>query len=274
MIGRKRLGLLAAVAAALGSDPIAAAADDQWPPVAAVSLYGDPNRPDISGLWMGTAMGIPGQGVVSNSGKSADGRPPSYWSPWPLPYTTAYRKIYDERVASAKKGVQLGDISSKCLPFGLPTMVSSMNYPQEIVQTPGQVTFFEFGTFPIVVWTDGRSHPKGLAPSYNGHSIGYWQGRTLVVDTVGIMPTTSLDSHRDAHSGKLHLKWTVSRVAPDVLHTQITLYDDEAFTEPVTMTNIAHRKTDAKWALLDDQSCFENNQDVPPPDKASGFIKF
>ena len=271
MIDMKRIGLLAAATLASGS--MASAAGQQWPP-AGVSYYGDHAAPDISGLWMGSALGIPGQGIASNSGKSADGRPPSYWSPWPLPYTPSYQKIYDERIAAAKKGVQLGDISSKCLPFGMPTMISSMNYPDEIVQTPGQVTFFEFGTFPIVVWTDGRPHPAGLKPSYNGHSIGHWEGDTLVVDTVAIMPTTSLDSHRDPHSGKLHVKWTVRRVAPDTLHTQITLYDDEAFTEPVTMTNIAQRKTDAKWALLDDQSCFENNQDVAPPEKASGFIKF
>ena len=268
----KGLSILAA-ALALGNGPTVAAAENPWPP-AGVSFYGDRGVPDISGLWMGSAMGIPGEGVISNTGKSADGRPPAYWSPWPLPYTPAYQKIYDERVARAKQGVQLGDISSKCLPFGLPTMLASVNYPEEIVQTPGEVTFFMFGTFPVVVWTDGRPHPRGLAPSYNGHSIGHWVGDTLFVDTVGIMPTTSLDSHRDPHSGKLHLQWAVRRVAQDVLHFQLTLDDDEAFTEPVTMTNIAHRKNDPRWALLDDQSCFENNQDVPPPATASGFIKF
>ena len=264
---------LFAIAVALSGGAMTSAAGERWPP-AGVSFYGDKAVPDISGLWMGSAMGIPGEGVASNSGKSADGRPPAYFSPWPLPYKPTYQKIYDERVARAKQGVQLGDISSKCLPFGMPTMIASMNYPNEIVQTPGEVTFLEFGTFPIVVWTDGRQHPADLKPSYNGHSIGHWEGDTLIVDTVAIMPTTSLDSHRDPHSGKLHVKWAVRRVAPDTLHVDITLIDDEAFTEPVHMTNIYQRKDDAKWALLDDQSCFENNQDVPPPASLSGFIKF
>ena len=153
-------------------------------------------------------------------------------------------------------------------------MLVSKHYPEEIVQTPGQVTFFMFGTFPIVVWTDGRPHPKGLAPSYNGHSTGYWVGKTLYVDTVGILGVTPMDSNHDPHSDQLHLKWSVQRVTPDVLHLTLTLYDDVAFTEPVTLVNTTHRKTTPEWQILDDQSCFENNQDTPPPKSAEGFIKF
>ena len=66
----------------------------------------------------------------------------------------------------------------------------------------------------------------------------------------------------------------VEKVGADILHITLTLYDDEAFTEPVTLTNITQRKTGPEWAVLDDQSCFENNQEVAPPPKASGFIKF
>ena len=54
----------------------------------------------------------------------------------------------------------------------------------------------------------------------------------------------------------------------------VTLFDDEAFTEPVTLANVTHRKTTAEWQLLDDASCFDNNADVPPPKSAEGFIKF
>ena len=251
----------------------AQAADAQvWPPSGA--FYGDPAVPDISGLWLGTAMGIPGKGAVSNTGETADGRSPNYWAPWPLPYTPAYQKIYNERVAAAKQGRALGDIGARCLPFGLPHMLASMLYPHEVVQTPGQVTLFIFGTFPIMIWTDGRTHPKDLAPSYNGHSIGYWIGDTLFVDTVGIKDTTPLDTNRDPHSAKLTMKWTVQRVADDTIHVHLTLYDADAFTEPVTMTNIWRRETSRRWAVLDDQSCFENNQDVPPPPGTEGFIKF
>ena len=250
---------------------VAMAADPpQWPPTG-VSYYGDPGAPNISGLWLGTETGIPGEQFGPNRGP-ADGRPPTFFAPWPLPYTPAYQKIYDERVAAAKKGKQLGDISAKCLPFGMPRALVSKIYPDEIVQTPGEVTLFIYSTFPVVIWTDGRPHPKDLKPSYNGHSIGYWMGDTLFVDTIGINQTTPLDTARDPHGPDLHVKWSIQRVADDILHFHVTLYDADAFTQPVTTTNLWQRKTDPKWQLLDDASCFENNNSQQTPD--TGFIKF
>lgn len=248
----------------------AAGAEDQ--PV--VSFHGDPAAPDISGLWMGTAFGIPGRGVIANYSRSADGRPPSYWAPWPLPYTPAYQKLQDERAEAARKGVAIGDIGARCLPFGMPYILVGMNYPHEVVQTPGQVTLYPFGAFPITIWTDGRRHPANLKPSFNGHSIGHWEGDTLFVDTVGINGQTPIDTARNPHSAKMHVTWFIQRVAPDYVHVKMTLFDEDAFTQPVTITNIWQRKTGAEWQVLDDQSCFENNKDVAPPKSADGFIKF
>lgn len=248
-------------------------AEQQWPP-AGVSYHGDARAPDISGLWMGTVMAIPGQPPANNSGKTADGRPPLYLTPWPLPYTPAYRKIADERAAATKTGKALGDTGSRCLPFGLPVMLTNKNYPDEIVQTPGEVTLLVFNTFPIVIWTDGRTHPKDLKPSFNGHSTGYWVGGTLFIDTVGINGRTPLDGLRDPHSDKLHLKWSLERVAADKLHARITMYDDEAFTEPVSTTNIFDRKKTREWEMLDDASCFENASAFSDKTPEAGFIKF
>ena len=265
-----KLGAAAALSAALLAMPVTAA---EAPP-AAVSFYGDKGVPDISGIWLGMTMGIPGVGPQSNSGTTADGRPPTYWTPWPLPYTPEYQKRNDERIAATKKGRAIGDIGVRCLPFGLPHMLTSKFYPDEVVQTPGHVMIFVFGTFPIVIWTDGRKHPADLKPSYNGHSVGEWRGDTLFVDTVGIMPTTPMDTARSIHSDKLHMKWTMQRVEPDVIHVHVTVYDSDALTEPVAMTQIWHRKSGPQWALLDDQSCFENNEAVAAPKTAEGFIKF
>lgn len=244
----------------------------QWPPPG-VSFYGDAGSPDISGLWLGTMTGVPGESFAPNRG-SADGRPATYWAPWPLTYTPSYQAIYDARVARAKQGQQLGDISAKCLPFGLPMMLVSKVYPDEIVQTPGQVTIFVNSTFPVVIWTDGRSHPRDLVPSYNGHSTGYWLGDTLFVDTVGVRGDTPIDTMRNPHSGKLHLRWSLQKVAADVLHLHVTMYDEDAFTEPVSTTNIWHRKTDPRWQILDDASCFENNESNTDTVPDGGFFKF
>ena len=269
-IGMNGAAVLTALAALLAGDAARAADAPHWPP-AGVSYHGDPGAPDISGLWLGTMTGVPGEQFAPNRGP-ADGRPPTFFAPWPLPYTPRYQKIYEERLAAAKKGTQLGDTSARCLPFGMPRVLISKVYPDEIVQTPGEVTLLVFGTFPVVIWTDGRPHPANLTPSYNGHSIGRWIGDTLFVDTVGIEAGTALDTARDPHGPALHLKWSIQRVADDILHVHVTLYDPDAFSEPVTAVAIWQRKTDPKWQVLDDQSCFENNNSDKVPE--GGFIKF
>ena len=218
-------------------------------------------------------MGAPGEKFAVGRG-SADGRGATFWAPWPLPYTPTFQKLYDERVSAAKAGRQLGDISASCLPFGMPRAFVTKVYPDEIVQTPGEVTLFVNNTFPIVIWTDGRGHPRDLKPSYNGHSIGYWRGDTLYIDTVGIRGNTPIDSARNPHSEKLHMVSTIQRVGPDVLHVHVTLYDEDAFLEPVTTTNIWHRKSGSRWQILDDASCFENNLNLPDATGAVGFPKF
>ena len=219
-------------------------------------------------------MGAPGERFMAGRGP-ADGRGATNWAPWPLPYTPAYQKIATERIEAAKRGKQLGDISAKCLPFGMPRGFVTKYYPDEILQLPGAVLILVNNTFPIVIWTDGRPHPTGLVPTYNGHSIGYWAGDTLFVDTVDIDGSTPIDSARNPHSAKLHLKSTFQRVSKDTMHVHVTLYDDDAFTEPVVTTNIWQLKTDARWQVLDDASCFENNGDALNPKlKDAGFIRF
>jgi hypothetical protein len=263
------LGVAAAALLALAGGSGANAADSAKAPV--VSLYGDKGVPEISGLWLGTSTGVPG-----THPRTPDGRPQTYWTPWPPPLTPAYQKRADDLIAAAKSGRAVGDTGAKCMPFGLPRMLTAKAYPDEIVQTPGAVTLYIFNTFPIVIWTDGRGHPKDWKPSYNGHSIGYWQGDTLYADTVGILDTTPVDSVlRTPHSGKLHIKTAIQRVADDILHFTVTLYDEDALTEPMVTTNIWQRKRGAEWAVLDDASCFENNREISDPGgAAAGFGKF
>ncbi len=272
-LGLAGLGLAVAMSAFGMASAQTNTTSQPWPP-AGVSYDGDPAVPDISGLWLGTSLGIPGQAVASNSGKTADGRPPTYLAPWPLPYTPAYQKVLADRMAAVSAGHALGDTGSRCLPFGLPLLMLANAYPSEIVQTPGQVTIYFFTSFPIVIWTDGRAHPQNLQPSFNGHSVGRWVGDTLMVDTIGFNATAPLDTHLDPHSDKLHIKWNIQRVAGDLLHVHITFYDEAAFTEPVVTTNIWQRKTERKWEMLDDASCFENNGAFKDTKVEPGFMKF
>ncbi len=258
-----------ALAAALAVVSICArAAEDPTATAPGHTLYGDPAVPDISGLWLGSYEAVPGEVIQV----PVEERNIIRWAPWPPPQTPAYQANADERIAALKAGKPIGDISARCLPFGQPHAFTGRVYPSEITQTPGVVSVWVFGTFPVMIWTDGRPHPEDLKASYNGHSIGYWEGDTLYVDTVGILPPTMVDSARHVvHSAKLHMKSTFRRVTPDVLHVHVTLYDEDAFTEPMVTTNIWRRKSGPEWQVLDDISCFENNRNDTAP---AGFKKF
>ena len=265
-----RLGFLVALSALVSAGSVAAQDNDRAK--TKVSLNGDADRPNISGLWLGSVTAIPGVAFDPNRGPG-DGRPGTFWAPWPLPLTPEYQKIHVERIEAAKAGRALGDSSARCLPFGMPRMLVSKFYPDEIVQTPGQVTLFMYATTPVTIWTDGRGHPADLKPSFNGHSIGYWVDDTLFVDTVGINDIGVLDSLRNAHSDKIHLKWSIRRVADDILHIHLTVHDEKAFTEPVVNTAIWTRKSGNEWAVLDDQSCWENNNTQTNEEAEPGFLK-
>jgi hypothetical protein len=81
------------------------------------------------------------------------------------------------------------------------------------------------------IYMDGRSHPKDLVPSYYGHSVGRWEGDTLVVDTVALSDKSFIDGS-SPHSPKMTVHERIRFVEPGVLEDQITVNDPVALTEP------------------------------------------
>ena len=243
---------------------------DEPPAASRYGLNGDSTSPDLSGLWSGTFTTAPGQRAQT---PRAD-RKYSRWSPWPLPLTPDYQARVDARAEAAKTGRVIGDSGVRCLPNGMPwKIVVNPGLPIEVMQTPGQVSFWG-GQRPLVIYTDGRSHPAEFKATYDGHSIGHWIGDTLHVDTVGIIASTSIDAAYHPHSAALRLKWTIRRVTSDRLHLTMSLYDREAFKEPLVTTIIYEELTDPIMDLIDDASCFENNRNLPDEKDESGFKHF
>lgn len=61
------------------------------------------------------------------------------------------------------------------------------------------------------IYTDGRTHPKDLEPSYYGHSVGRWEGDTLVIDVVGFNERTWMSRDALPHTDQLHLVERLTR---------------------------------------------------------------
>jgi len=129
-----------------------------------------------------------------------------------------------------------------CAPFGTARIIQQ-GRPFEIFQIPGRVIFrHEQEHWIRDVWMDGRGHPDfSVTPStWAGHSIGHWDGDTLVVDTVGFNGLTWLDSPGHPHSESLRLVQRYTRTNYNTLEVQLTIHDPEIYTRPVTTNTLTY----------------------------------
>jgi hypothetical protein len=128
---------------------------------------------------------------------------------------------------------------ARCKPDAGPREIGTA-YGFEMVEFPDlqQVLIFDIGgpqTFRVI-HMDGRPHPKGreLTPGYLGHSIGRWEGDTLVVDSVGFNEKTWIDAEGLMHTDQYHQIERFTRTDFDTLKYQVTVDDPGAYTAPWT----------------------------------------
>jgi len=86
-----------------------------------------------------------------------------------------------------------------------------------------------------VVYMDGRKHPAGFIPSWQGHSIGRWEGDALVVDTVGFNDRFWFDRRGTPHSEQLHIVERYTRPNYGTLINDVVLEDPGALAHPVKL---------------------------------------
>lgn len=149
--------------------------------------------------------------------------------------------------------------TSNCMPPGMPNMLATGQYPIEFLFTPGRVTTHHEAWMQWrSIYTDGRGHPADLEPGIFGHSIGRWEGNTLVVDTVGIKTITELGPGMK-HSSKLRITERIAQDAkdPDILRIEVTMEDAEALAQPYRLTHTFKRQRD--WSLME-FICAENDR--------------
>ena len=114
-----------------------------------------------------------------------------------------------------------------------------------------------------VIYMDGRTHPDDLIPSWWGHSIGKWDGDTLVVDTVGYNEKFWIDSRGTPHTEQMHTIERFTRTNWGTLRNEFTWEDPGTLSKPVTLTFIARLlKPDLKTGGGDlmEFICLEDNQ--------------
>lgn len=123
--------------------------------------------PDFSGVWMAFASENPAGGGT----------------------TPTYTDDGKARLAAFKaQYTEIPETGVWCLGAGMPGLMMSMvSYPITIVQTPTLTAMLaELEMQRRLVYLDGRPHDDEVLPSSAGHSVGKWEGNTLVIDTVNL----------------------------------------------------------------------------------------
>jgi len=194
-----------------------------------------PTVPDFNGVW------------ARYGGFSRTPVDPRLAAPPPgkMLLTAAYAKDYAARRAaeeeSDKRGEPIAAPGVDCLPYGMPEMMSAI-YPLEILQTHSQVTIIAEAMSQVRrIYLDKPQLKMGdVPPGYYGHSVGHFEGDTLVVDTIGVKDTV-LGHNEMPHSDRMRITERFRLVSPDVLHDQITVEDPVTLQQPWTFTFAYHR---------------------------------
>jgi uncharacterized protein DUF6152 len=190
---------------------------------------------DLSGVWISPR----GASERSSSSGAAHAGPRSRSltreEPSMTPWAMEIWKRNREGIKNTNENGRIDrDPSQWCYPLG-PSRIVSNNEPFEIRQSPDQIIlFFERDHSVRRINMDEPEHPDGYPITWMGHSIGKWDGDTLVVETVFINPDTWVDALGHPQSDEMRLIERIHRVNQKTLQIDTTFNDPKAYTKPWT----------------------------------------
>jgi len=223
--------------AAAGPLAVAAAAHGQ-PSAADWSALAE--LPDFSGVW------IPD---VADQRRKERGETP--------PWTPAAKAQIDFLFAEDRAG-RPKLILDHCLPHGMPSWMLITHNALEILSTPGRITMLGEGDGNRMrrIYTDGRPHPADPDLTIHGHSIGRWDGDTLVVDTVGVIPQSYIalsEAVGIPNNGGMHIVERIRLRDADTLSVELAITAPEVLESPWTTTRLFVRRRGAQFDIVEGQ---------------------
>jgi hypothetical protein len=178
------------------------------------------------------------------------------------PLNAAGKAAYEMNQAALKDGSLVDKARRVCVPDGVPRVLATP-YPFEIFQVPaGQVTFLYEMNHQVRVIVMDRPLPK-LASlvtdlRYNGHSVGRWDGDTLLVKSTGFNDRTFLDATGLPHSEDMSTVERIRKIAGG-LEDVITIHDPEMYARDWQVRFVYDQRDDVR---LEDYACNDTHRDL------------
>ena len=124
--------------------------------------------PDLNGVWL--------PDVQDQKRQETGNMPP--WKPDIVPQV--------QHLVAEEKAGRPFLVLSHCLPHGMPSWMLITHNAFELLTTPGRITMLGEvdGNRMRRIYMDGRPHPEDPDLTLHGHSIGHWDGETLVIEAL------------------------------------------------------------------------------------------
>jgi hypothetical protein len=205
------------------------------------------DAPDISGIYWATQYNAKIQLVGGGE----------------LPLTAAGKAAYDKNIAGLKDGSLTDNARKFCVPDGLPRVLANP-YPFEIIQAPpGQVTIIYELSHQVRMIALDKPLPSEedllVLPFFNGHSVGHFEGDTLVVESAGFKENTFVDATGAPHTDELRTVERIRKVSPTQIEDVITVHDPEYYSRDWQARFVYTQRNDVR---LEDYVCGEPHRDI------------
>jgi hypothetical protein len=143
-----------------------------------------------------------------------------------------------------------------CLPEAMPSWMLVSHNAMEILFTPGRVTMLgeSDGNRLRRIHTDGRPHPDNPDATFHGHSIGHWEGETLVVDTVAVVPQAYMaisEAVGIPNNGDMRIIERIHLEGADTLHDDLEIIAPKVLTRPWKTTREYFRQRARKYDIVE-----------------------
>jgi hypothetical protein len=196
-------------------------------------------KPTIFGIWIGIDRNSPNFGKWKNKPNT----PPPEFTAWGA----------EQSREQGRLGVEL-PTPGACEPINPVQFVGGGLFPNQILNGGNQIVLLnEWVAVPRRIYTDGRKHPpaEDLLPTWEGHSIGRWDGDVLVVTTKWQNGQSWLDRAGNYASNQLTVTERFTLRGPNHLWYEATLDDPATYTRPWTIEMPLYRLVDRPEQLLE-----------------------
>jgi hypothetical protein len=180
-----------------------------------------------------------------------------------LPYQPWAAALAKQRAADFSRD----DPHVRCLPdnpprsWTLPHLTKALHTPKLLV------LLYEVNAMYRQIFVDGRPFPQDMNPTWNGYSVGHWEGDTLVVETRGFRDNLWIDMNGSPMSDAAKMTEKFRRPNFGTMEIELTIDDPKVYTKPFTVHLTESLEADTE---LVDEFCLENEKSYERMQRSRG----